>query len=86
MLRPPGTHARRWVDPVSSKKPASMLFAHKGKRPAVDPSARIAPNATICGDRRGRARLRNEPGDEQKPQKVLGRQGPVVLERDSGSL
>ena len=27
-----------------------MLLEHKGKRPAIDPSARIAPNATICGD------------------------------------
>lgn len=27
-----------------------MLLAHAGARPKVDPSARIAPNATICGD------------------------------------
>lgn len=27
-----------------------MLFEHLGKRPVVDPTARVAPNATICGD------------------------------------
>ena len=27
-----------------------MLIEHGGKRPTIDPSARIAPNATICGD------------------------------------
>ena len=27
-----------------------MLLSHDGKRPQVDPSARIAPNATLCGD------------------------------------
>jgi carbonic anhydrase/acetyltransferase-like protein (isoleucine patch superfamily) len=27
-----------------------MILEHKGKRPAIDPSARIAPNATICGE------------------------------------
>lgn len=27
-----------------------MLFAHGGKRPKVDPSAWVAPDATLCGD------------------------------------
>lgn len=27
-----------------------MLLEHEGKRPRIDPSARVAPNATICGD------------------------------------
>ena len=27
-----------------------MLLTHDGKRPSIDPSCRIAPNATICGD------------------------------------
>ena len=27
-----------------------MLIVHDGVRPNVDPSARIAPNATLCGD------------------------------------
>jgi len=27
-----------------------MLLTHAGKRPAIDPSCRIAPNATVCGD------------------------------------
>jgi carbonic anhydrase/acetyltransferase-like protein (isoleucine patch superfamily) len=27
-----------------------MILEHEGKRPAIDPSARIAPNATICGE------------------------------------
>jgi carbonic anhydrase/acetyltransferase-like protein (isoleucine patch superfamily) len=27
-----------------------MLFEHLGRRPAVDPSAYIAPTATVCGD------------------------------------
>jgi carbonic anhydrase/acetyltransferase-like protein (isoleucine patch superfamily) len=27
-----------------------MILDHKGKRPVIDPSARIAPNATICGE------------------------------------
>jgi len=27
-----------------------MMFEHKGRRPTIDPSARVAPNATICGD------------------------------------
>jgi len=27
-----------------------MILEHKGKRPVIDPSARIAPNATICGE------------------------------------
>ena len=27
-----------------------MLLVHDGKRPTVDPSARIAPNAVVCGD------------------------------------
>ncbi len=27
-----------------------MIIAHAGKRPRIDPSARIAPNAVICGD------------------------------------
>lgn len=27
-----------------------MLIEHDGKRPAIDPSARIAPSAVICGD------------------------------------
>ena len=27
-----------------------MLLSHEGKRPQVDPSARIAPNATLCGE------------------------------------
>jgi len=27
-----------------------MLIAHDGKRPSIDPSARIAPTAVICGD------------------------------------
>jgi carbonic anhydrase/acetyltransferase-like protein (isoleucine patch superfamily) len=27
-----------------------MILEHKGKQPVIDPSARIAPNATICGD------------------------------------
>jgi carbonic anhydrase/acetyltransferase-like protein (isoleucine patch superfamily) len=27
-----------------------MLLEHDGRRPEIDPSARIAPNATICGD------------------------------------
>lgn len=27
-----------------------MILEHVGKRPSIDPSARIAPNAVICGD------------------------------------
>ena len=27
-----------------------MLVEHRGKRPSVDPSAYVAPNAVICGD------------------------------------
>jgi hypothetical protein len=27
-----------------------MILEHKGKRPAIHSSARIAPNATICGE------------------------------------
>jgi carbonic anhydrase/acetyltransferase-like protein (isoleucine patch superfamily) len=27
-----------------------MLYAHRGKRPTVDPSATIAPTAVLCGD------------------------------------
>ena len=27
-----------------------MLIEHASARPAIDPSCRIAPNATICGD------------------------------------
>lgn len=27
-----------------------MLLEHEGKTPQIDPSARIAPNATLCGD------------------------------------
>jgi len=27
-----------------------MLLVHDGKRPSIDPSARIAPNAVLCGD------------------------------------
>lgn len=27
-----------------------MIIEHEGKRPHVDPSARVAPNATLCGD------------------------------------
>ena len=27
-----------------------MMFEHGGKRPIIDASARIAPNAVICGD------------------------------------
>ncbi|MCF8467687.1 MAG: gamma carbonic anhydrase family protein [Sneathiella sp.] len=27
-----------------------MILAHNGKLPCIDPTARIAPNATICGD------------------------------------
>lgn len=27
-----------------------MILEHQGKRPTIDPTARIAPNATICGD------------------------------------
>jgi len=27
-----------------------MLVEHRGKRPAVDPSAYVAPNAVLCGD------------------------------------
>lgn len=27
-----------------------MILEHSGKRPAIHPSARIAPNAVICGD------------------------------------
>ncbi len=27
-----------------------MLLEHQGKKPKVDPSCRIAPNATVCGD------------------------------------
>jgi carbonic anhydrase/acetyltransferase-like protein (isoleucine patch superfamily) len=27
-----------------------MLYEHRGKRPIVDPSATIAPNAVLCGD------------------------------------
>jgi len=27
-----------------------MLIAHEGKKPVVDPSAYVAPNATLCGD------------------------------------
>ncbi|SMF02052.1 Carbonic anhydrase or acetyltransferase, isoleucine patch superfamily [Tistlia consotensis] len=27
-----------------------MLLEHDGRRPQVDPTARIAPNATLCGD------------------------------------
>lgn len=27
-----------------------MLYAHRGKRPVVDPSATIAPTAVLCGD------------------------------------
>jgi carbonic anhydrase/acetyltransferase-like protein (isoleucine patch superfamily) len=28
----------------------AMLYEHEGKRPTVDPSARVAPNAVLCGD------------------------------------
>ena len=28
----------------------AMILEHGGKRPTIDPGARIAPNATICGD------------------------------------
>jgi carbonic anhydrase/acetyltransferase-like protein (isoleucine patch superfamily) len=27
-----------------------MILEHNGKRPVIDPSVRIAPNATICGE------------------------------------
>lgn len=27
-----------------------MLYAHRGKRPSVDPSAWVAPTAVLCGD------------------------------------
>ena len=27
-----------------------MLYAHRGKRPTVDATATIAPNAVLCGD------------------------------------
>jgi carbonic anhydrase/acetyltransferase-like protein (isoleucine patch superfamily) len=27
-----------------------MLYEHDGKRPAIDPLSRIAPNAVVCGD------------------------------------
>lgn len=27
-----------------------MILEHLGKQPQIDPSATIAPNATICGD------------------------------------
>ncbi len=27
-----------------------MLLSHDGKRPRIDPSSRVAPNAAICGD------------------------------------
>ena len=27
-----------------------MILEHCGTRPGIDPSARIAPNAVICGD------------------------------------
>jgi carbonic anhydrase/acetyltransferase-like protein (isoleucine patch superfamily) len=27
-----------------------MILEHQGKRPTIDPTARIAPNATICGE------------------------------------
>ena len=27
-----------------------MLLEHEGKCPRIDPSARVAANATICGD------------------------------------
>jgi carbonic anhydrase/acetyltransferase-like protein (isoleucine patch superfamily) len=31
-------------------KPRGMLIAHRNARPEVDPSAYVAPNATLCGD------------------------------------
>ena len=27
-----------------------MIYEHEGKRPTIDPSSRIAPNAVVCGD------------------------------------
>ncbi len=27
-----------------------MLYSHDGKRPTVDPTSRVAPNAVVCGD------------------------------------
>ena len=27
-----------------------MLLEHEGRSPKIDPSCRIAPNATLCGD------------------------------------
>ena len=27
-----------------------MILEHRGRKPSIDPSARIAPNAVICGD------------------------------------
>jgi len=27
-----------------------MLIEHAGKRPAIDPTAWVAPDATLCGD------------------------------------
>jgi carbonic anhydrase/acetyltransferase-like protein (isoleucine patch superfamily) len=32
------------------RRNCSMLIEHLGRRPAIDPTARIAPTAVICGD------------------------------------
>jgi carbonic anhydrase/acetyltransferase-like protein (isoleucine patch superfamily) len=38
---------QRGVDDI--KEPA-MILEHRGRKPGIDPSARVAPNAVICGD------------------------------------
>jgi carbonic anhydrase/acetyltransferase-like protein (isoleucine patch superfamily) len=32
------------------RRSLDMLIEHLGKRPVIDPTARIAPTAVICGD------------------------------------
>ncbi|WP_207479921.1 gamma carbonic anhydrase family protein [Arenibaculum pallidiluteum] len=54
-----------------------MLIEHEGVRPRVDPTARIAPNATICGD------VTIGPGSSVGFGAVISAEsGPVVIGAD----
>lgn len=54
-----------------------MILEHQGKRPAIDPSARIAPNATVCGEVTIGANTSVGFGAV-----IVAESGPVVIGRD----
>lgn len=54
-----------------------MLIEHLGKRPTIDPTARIAPNAVVCGD------VTIGPGTSIGFGAVLtAESGPIVIGRE----